>query len=392
MKIPPKQTKITEQTFIDLGMWLTHPEQHTSEQLSTLLDEDARLPLLDLINSYWLGGAMHNSLKASSIWQQLDSQLTEYLAVLEQFFYERNQAIKQEAIFACQILSDANIPVVMLKGGASIFNGVFNPISNRFMTDIDLLVPENLQQKASDTLISHGYAPDIGEHDIAAVGHHHAPALTREGSKCSVELHRWALKKSVSDVLATAEVWQQATPLALTDNLPVLQMAPSQQVILSIAHSELSHSGFSYQHIDWRQLLNLYALVNHYHQDIDWETVHHHFARCHNDTPYMALNALLVAADKFLKLATPITKRNDKAANKQVNDCINLYVKRQQPSKRFAHLLAIIKGYSHENIKTMYGESGKYPMLSGRLKHLKRHLTMLSKPRYLAHFINLFKN
>lgn len=172
-----KQEKITEQTFYDLGLWLTHPNDHSEKQLTTLLDEDARLPLIKLVNQYWLGGALHNSLKVSDVWQALDEELKGYLAELERFYQQRNLGIKEEAIFACQILKDNNIPVIILKGSASLFNGVFTPISNRFMTDIDLLVPEDLQVKASDVLKQAGYSLLLDDLDEVGVGHHHAAPL-----------------------------------------------------------------------------------------------------------------------------------------------------------------------------------------------------------------------
>lgn len=379
------QAKITEQTFIDMGMWLTHPNEYSEAQLTSLLDEDARLPLITLVNTYWLGGALHNSLKASNVWPKLDQELQEYLAELEQFYNQRNQGIKQEAIFACQLLTDANIPVVMLKGGASLFNGVFTPISNRFMTDVDLLVPEDKQQQANTVLMNAGYAVNMEDHDHASVGHHHAPALFREeDGHCCVELHRWVLKKSVSDILTTEEVWQSAQPLPLTNTLSILQMEPTQQLVLSVAHSELSHKGFENKHIDWRQLFNLYTLAKHNNENINWLNVQQHFTRCNKPE---SLNALTYAAYKFFNLNTPISNNQNKAAIKQIEQCTALYVKRQRSNQRFAHLLNVLKGYSKESIKVAYGEQGPMPIFTGRVKHLKRHLIMLSKPKYLTRFI-----
>ncbi|WOH38995.1 nucleotidyltransferase family protein [Thalassotalea fonticola] len=382
--VNPQQAKITAQTFLDMGMWLTHPEQCSQQQLNNLLDEDARLPLISLVNTYWLGGALHNSLKDSNVWQALDQELQDYLAELEQFYNQRNQGIKEEAIYACQLLTNANIPVVMLKGGASLFNGVFNPISNRFMTDIDLLVPEELQDKANQTLMSCGYAQNIEEHDHAAVGHHHAPALFREGGHCCVELHRWVLMKSASDTLSTEEVWQNAKPLALTSTLTILQMEPTQQIVLSVAHSELSHKGYEDKHIDWRQLLNLQAIAKQYQNDINWQYVFEHFNRCKKAE---SLSALLYAANKYLKLTTAITCTDDKQAVSHVNTCIKQYVKRQSAHKRFSHLFTVIKGYGKESIKVSYGDDGHFPVFTGRIKRMKRHLSMLTKPKYLSRFI-----
>ncbi|WNC69638.1 nucleotidyltransferase family protein [Thalassotalea nanhaiensis] len=375
---------ITEQTFIDMGMWLTHPNEHTAQQLETLLDEDARLPLITLVNTYWLGGALHNSLNASKVWHGLDPELQGYLAELGSFYHQRNEGIKHEAIFACQQLSEENIPVVILKGGASLFNGVFKTIGDRFMTDIDLLVPEHFHERANQVLMTYGYSPHVEGHEHTYDEHHHAPPLFRDGGYCSVELHRWALKRSESDVLSTDEIWQEASALVLTDTLTALHMSPSQQVVLSIAHSELSHKGYETEHIDWRQLLNVYAIATHYQEQIHWDDVFAHFKRCRK---VGSLSATLCAAYKYFELTTPITNSDDKQAMRHVETCIKHYVDRQKPGRPFSYLQGVLNEYRKENMLMSYGGQGTFPVLSARMKLLKRHLLTAVNPKSLIRFI-----
>ncbi|WNC71204.1 nucleotidyltransferase family protein [Thalassotalea psychrophila] len=383
------QAKITEQTFIDMGMWLTHPEQHNSEQLITLLDEDARLPLITLVNTYWLGGALHNSLKKSNVWQTLDQELKDYLTELEQFYNQRNQGIKQEAIFACQILKDNDIPVVILKGSASLFNGVFKPISNRFMTDIDLLVPEDKWQQATQLFHQHGYTQSLEELDNIGVNHHHAPPLFRQqGGHCCVELHRWALKEKYKDILSTNDVWQQAINLPLSEDLAVLQMVPTQQILLTIAHSELSHTAYQDTIIDWRQLYNLAALVTTHGNQIDWQQV---LVKFDNKDYLPVLHAHLFAAEKLLRLQTPIAASND-LPQQHLAECINLYVKRQSGSEKYGHIKKVLNGYGAESILIVYGNKGRFPLLVGRLKHFYHHLNKLIRPKYVKRLIQRIKN
>jgi len=64
--------KIIRQTFLDLGMWLSSPNTYSKKQLSSLLDEDKRLPMIKLANKYWLIGALAHSLKGSNVWLLLD--------------------------------------------------------------------------------------------------------------------------------------------------------------------------------------------------------------------------------------------------------------------------------------------------------------------------------
>ncbi|TRX57204.1 nucleotidyltransferase family protein [Thalassomonas sp. M1454] len=381
------EIKIYKQTFYDLGMWLTRPNTHTKAQLSRLLDEDMRLPLLTLANKYWLVGALTHSLKHSKIWNELDNELQAYLLELETFYFERAQSIIDEAIYACTLLNSANIKVVMLKGGANLFSGVAQPISSRFMTDIDLLIPEEQHEAANDVLKAAGYNTDQDKHAVHAKEHHHAPALYREGGACCVELHRWVLKKSVSDVLATEEVWQQAIELELTEGLSVQQLCPNHQAVLSIAHSEISHSGYEDKHFDLRQLINLDRIANFYLVKIDWRVVEQHFIRCNKQAP---LYALLYAMLRITGFDTTLQVASNKQAQQHFIDSLAQFEQRQGTKTRFSHLLAVLKGYNSESIKVAYGSDGSFPVTVGRLKHLKRHLLMALSPTYLKRFLNKF--
>jgi hypothetical protein len=380
------QVTITQQTIYDLGTWLSENQQYTPTQLNHLQDEQHYLPLVSLANNYWLTGALANSLRKSNVWSLIPATLQDYLTELEVFYYQRSEAIQKETVFSCSLLIDANIKVIVLKGAANLFSGAANPISSRYMSDIDVLVNENKLEKSVKTLEQSGYFEqnDNEELLIEANVHHHAPPLIRKNGICYIEVHRWALPLSSHQILQTKEIWQHAIPLKLAGGVNVLQMPPTQQIILAIAHSEISDSAFEDQHINLRQLFNLNSLANHYAQTINWSSVEEHFQRA-NLTH--VLYAMLFSTYKIFGLMTPLTKIDDINAKEHFCKGLERFTTTQGHEPKFNYLKRVFRGYRKQTIIDLYGKKGKFPLLSGRLKHLKRHTQMLLKPRYLTRFI-----
>jgi hypothetical protein len=365
---------ITEQTYLDLGTWLSAEADYSQEQLTRLQREESYLPLISLANEYWLTGPLANQLQKAEFWLVLPVQLRSYLLELEKLYLQRSLAMQQETMFACDILLQANIKVVILKGAASLFNGVLKPISNRFMSDIDLLVADEKQSACEQLLKLQGYYPQPDDFDLEAHGHHHAPPLIRDNAICYVELHRRALKKSISTVLQADEIWQHAIPLSLSENVHVLQLHPTHQIILSIAHSELQDSGYSDKHLDLRQLLNLQFISTCFHEQIDWQTVQQHFYRAKQSH---VLTAMLYKAYRLLNLLTPITDIYDSHGKEHFEASLVLNTKNERNVSASKFISKKLAGYKREVIIDLYGDDGRFALLTGRLKHLRRHFQML---------------
>jgi hypothetical protein len=381
------QVIITKQTFYDLGTWLSEDQQYTQTQLERLQLEEHYLPLVALANYNWLTGALTDSLKKSNVWPLVPATLQNYLVQLERFYQQRSEAIQQEAIFSCSLLLDANIKVILLKGAANLFNGTAKPISTRYMSDIDVLVLEDNLGESVKILEERGYFTqnDNQEILIEANAHHHASPLIREGGICYIELHRWALPLSSHQILQTKEIWQHSIPLPLAPCLEVLQLHPTQQIILAIVHSEISDSAFEDNHINIRQIFNLNCLVINFTHTIDWSTVEAHFHRA--DLTHI-LNAILFSAHEIFGLITPLTDIDDNSSQLHFSKGLERYIKTQGDEPKLNYLKEVFKGYRKHKIIDLYGRNGKLPLLVGRMKHLNRHVKMLLTPKFLTRFIN----
>lgn len=369
-----EENKITHQSYIDLCAWLAPIQPVCEQRLSRLKKESSYLPLIALANNFWLTGALASQLKNKGVWIKLPTLLSEYLTTLEKGYLERSLAIQYETKKVCQHLMNAGHELVLIKGAASLFNGVANPISTRFMSDIDILVRVKEIDSAFHILLSADYKNALKPHELHGKNHHHKPVLKREEGVCYVELHQWPVKSEYENLLPTDNVWQKRMPLPLCDELQVSQLSAEQQIILTIVHSELSDRGIKEQHLELRQLYHLVVTAEHYDKQIDWCRIKKHFVEHGQEK---AINAALYAAYKLFGLVTPITDPYDKWAQQHLSSCIAKYIESQGFESRSDRLRNICKGYSKKSILALYGDDGDWPALSGRLKHAKRHFRLL---------------
>jgi len=380
--------KVTRQTFDDLATWLIHPDEYSTEQLLRLQSEDQCLPLMSLAHQYWLIGVLTNQLKNAKVWGKLPDNFKCYLLDIETIYFNRIDAIKKETLHVCQLLSGANIDVVVMKGAASLFNGVAEPISNRYMKDIDLLVPEKEQPKAYELMQQNGYEKDSTYFEINAFDAHHAPPLLKN-DLCYIELHRWVLAKHLKQVLDTDEVWKASVPLNLTDVLQVNQLSPTHQVIHSIAHSEIQNGGYDQCDIDLHQLVNLYSIVKRFSDDIDWDVVQQYF---NNSNQEEVLTAILYTGFALLKLDTPLTDKANEAAKNHHEKCLQRYEKHQGVISGFSVIMEQLYSYKRRNIHLMYGRRDRLSYIKGIIKHIYYHLRKILNSHHVKLYISRIMN
>jgi len=371
-----EQVNINSDTVDCLLNILNEEKKLSTSEVNQLRDESCYLPLVALAHQFWLVGAMVDQLKIKGAWEKLPQQLDEYLHTIFAAYEARGQAIKDEIAKLCEALLFENINVMLFKGSASILNGTYSSAGQRYMADIDILVPHHQQTKAYGVLKDLGYRSSADEFDILPVEHHHFPPLIREGSVCIIELHRLLLKNAYTDLLSPDEAWQQSISLQLDDNMQVWQLSPSHQLIQSIAHSELSDRYFEKNTFELRQLHNIYKIVSHYHQQICWQVVQEHFLRIEQE---VVLNNVLYRLYQLFGLSTPITMKDDESFKLRLNESKNKFIKKQTNESSFDAMMDILKGYQAQTILALYGKNRTFPLLTGRYLHLKRHLTMVFK-------------
>ncbi|MDC0602512.1 nucleotidyltransferase family protein [Aliiglaciecola sp.] len=366
-----KQTKITLQTVHDLATWLSPFRFATEEQQKRILSEQGQLSIFYLANQFWLMGALMNKLQRHSVWQEFDELTIEYLVSMEAFYAERSDSIQQEAIKVCTLFQQQNIDIILLKGAATLFNRISSPTSVRFMSDIDILVPESQQAQAVKILDENGYREDEVELKIDAKGHYHAPPLKHPDSICYIEIHRAAQKTSLQELLPTQDLWDRAVPLELTQDLCVKQLCPVDQIVLSIVHSQLADGGFDEKQIELRQLYDFTTLINRHGNDVDWGKITQRFSETQDLDAYYGL---LNHANRLLGYEYPIPKPYVDSSTKHYTQCMSNLLQVDGEDKRVSSVMRVLKGYSKETMMNLYGSTDFSSIMRARFKHFVRHV------------------
>ncbi|WP_394174005.1 nucleotidyltransferase family protein [Thalassotalea litorea] len=372
-----KHIKITRRTFLDLGLLIsanTKPTDIDHDLIIALQTEELYLPIIELSNHYWLTSALCYRLKKLNIFVQLPHILQQYLNEVSTLYRQRNIDIKKEAQSVCQLLDDAKIEQTLLKGAASLFNSTYPSPGIRYMCDIDILVPDDKQQQAFELLQSHGYQTDESPHALHSPNHHHAPSLCLPESMCRVEIHKQALKYPASTVLSNAQILQSVQPLALGQALYVQQLSPTMQVVMCIAHSEISHLGYAEKQLDLRQFFHLHSLLAHYHDDIDWRLVEKHFQMANQEH---VLHAALLGLQLLFNDSTAVTRDYQKSAQ-HIEKRIELFCNSSRLRKSWYKVRRLLSGYSAGQIAFTYDVNGIIGILKGRMRHFARHLKLAS--------------
>lgn len=368
------QQEISEQTFLDLCTWLSDDLLYSEDQLTRLLEEEHYLKLIELANTYWLIGHLTTQIKKKHIWQRLPQALKAYLTTLEKVYQQRSQAIQQEVISVCRVLKKVTPQLVLLKGSAALFNGVANPISTRYMADIDILVAQDKLNLCLEALSQNGYILDVTDASISTKDFHHASPLIRQDGPCYIEIHRRPLVNTLKNILSAEEAMNQSMPLLIGEDLIVQQMHPTQQIIHTIAHSELQDRGYKEAHIDLRQLLNFYLIAKTFAVQICWRTVEQRFT---DTKQFYVLEAIVFHANKLFGLPIFIDHFEQGKSKIQYQKCIRNFTQEKHATTLISSIRKVLQGYSKATIINLYGEKGYFPVFRGRLKHVKRHLLLL---------------
>lgn len=159
---------------------------------------------------------------------------------------------------------EAGIPVILLKG-AYLAEMVYQNISVRPMSDIDLLVKKEHLQKAVDILAQVGYQPikPFWIETECAV-RHHLPALSRP-DQIPIEIH-WTLAPLTSYVHVDSDgLWQRAQSIVI-DGIHSLTLSPEDLLAHLCLHisRDLFRSGV-------RPLCDIQEVLTNYRDKINWQ-------------------------------------------------------------------------------------------------------------------------
>jgi hypothetical protein len=223
--------------------------------------------LVSLANEHLVTGALWSSLQRSALEQALPAETADYLRSFHAFNAARNRAILAQLNELVDALNSAGIEPMPLKGSGYLVAGLFPELGDRYLSDIDLLVPEGADEEAGAILRELGYAPAY-ERDYSR--HHHLVPMVRDGQPVAIELHRAPLPDYASRGMPAAELWAKAQ-LTTVGNVRSRLASPTDAVMLSFVHSYIVDRNDTLLLIPLRLFHDVQIVLQRHEHQVDWQ-------------------------------------------------------------------------------------------------------------------------
>lgn len=169
------------------------------------------------------------------------------LAGLQRQLWTRSRMAIAQAATALRRLTEAGIPVMLLKGAARIAAEP-GAARSRLAHDVDAVVPPDRFADAVEGLAAAGWTASSGESQLCLRAH--APAIRavnffrdRFGD---VDLHQWAYGDGRFHAVLDRALWEQARPAEFF-GVPVFIPSDTDRAALAIVNSGLD----AHAHSDW---------------------------------------------------------------------------------------------------------------------------------------------
>ncbi len=188
----------------------------------------------------------------------------------------RNVRLRHQLVAAVQALNAVGTVPLLLKGALSLVDGTLDGIGDRWMVDLDLLVPQGEVLSATQALLGIGYEASPLEPRLAP---HELPFL-RARAPGPIELHVELGTPPIPSVLSVTEAWANSTELWVNeDSQPPMPrgrargLSPTHQLLHNVLHSAVQDLNHAVGGLPLRQLLALSRLLAAHGSAIDWAEI-----------------------------------------------------------------------------------------------------------------------
>ena len=201
--------------------------------------------------------------RAPDLARVVPRDLIVYFEEMQRANLRRNTLLRNQLRVVGAALDDAGIRGVALKGGAELLAPVFSVQAFRFLSDLDILVPEGDIGPAIIALRQIGaHSDDVDEINVR--DHHHVAPLTHDGWPVQVELHRALAQGAGSTILEPDKVLQMARPSGLRGLFVPTHV---DRLTHSVLHAQFSPQRYRDGLLSLRDILELDVLFQELSKD-----------------------------------------------------------------------------------------------------------------------------
>jgi hypothetical protein len=268
---------------VDTGVTVTNPVKNLLLLCARLeLSEAERGQLAELLkqksldwqgllhNVRWhrLSGLVYHHLRQTDLLCTIPDEAAAELKATYVQNTVKNIFMRSELRKVLRGLEKNDIPVIVLKGGALLELVYVNP-ALRYMSDIDLLVPDNLAEEAQSIVRGFGYHP-VGTPEAqerARQNHRHLPSLVNHNRTAAFEVHSHIVTRDSPLRFELEGFWSRATRASIAEQ-DVLVLAPEDMLTHLAIHFFLDRRFRSYAALS--QLCDMAEVIRARQEDIDW--------------------------------------------------------------------------------------------------------------------------
>ncbi len=270
--------------------------------------------LVPLAEMHRVTAALPAGLMKLGVSNAVPPQLAEFLAAVHELNTERNRALRRQCRELMDVLRNAGIRALPLKGLAYELIGLYaDDPGGRMTIDIDILVPGQDAGRAQEALVSSGYRP-VADYEVSRQDHHNYPRLIAPAGSDdpgSIEVHFRLGRQDTDQVLPAHRVLGRAAQIALSgDRVEV----PNTLDLLdhAVMHSGIAHVHAVRRTLRLRDVCDIYRLWQRARSEgacvADLRCVRHktaakYFGAClllHGE-PLETLGALATSSHAFLR-------------------------------------------------------------------------------------------
>lgn len=270
------------------------------------IDSDSWDRIYELAGKQWLIGALAIAInKLPSELKPKEIQLIECAHEVLKFQAEREAHIKKEIDQINKLLKPYG-PILWLKGGDDLLQEISETAGERWMMDLDCLVPLNNIKKAWYELQKNDYSlqlPDeLKAFDWAQNNWHQAPRLVHANEIIALELHRYIGRLNTRKLLPEAFCDENIKPVKDWRHQNCYVLNSNQGLIHRILHTQIMDGNQENYIFNLRYYFHIFLYVKKHNNEIDWNKVEKTLTENGHDKAYKIVVFIL---GSFFDYITP---------------------------------------------------------------------------------------
>jgi hypothetical protein len=214
-----------------------------------------------LATAHLVAPILYATLAARAQLDRIPGEVRDALEALYRLNAQRNRRLRTVLRDTVQLLNQAGIEPILLKGAIALLPGQYPHAFARMLGDLDLAVAESETHRAAEALQAAGFyrAPNINP-ACWSNAHHHLPPLFHPSGEGYVEIHRELLVDRIPKVALSLAMMQASARPFDWDGVRMGIPALEHRLLHNALHHQLQDQAFFSDRRSLRQLLEFAQL------------------------------------------------------------------------------------------------------------------------------------